>query len=33
MSEEWVGEWMEKRGVRHQLVIATKVSANLLSVI
>lgn len=24
-SEAWVGEWMEKRGVRDQMVIATKV--------
>ncbi|QSZ34208.1 hypothetical protein DSL72_005798 [Monilinia vaccinii-corymbosi] len=23
-SEEWLGEWMEKRGIRDQLVIATK---------
>lgn len=23
-SEEWIGEWMEKRGVRDQMVIATK---------
>ena len=25
-SEEWIGEWMEARGVRDQMVIATKVS-------
>jgi hypothetical protein len=24
-SEEWIGEWMEKRGVREQMVVATKV--------
>ena len=24
-SETWVGEWMEKRGVRDQMVVATKV--------
>lgn len=24
-SEEWVGEWLEKRGVRDEMVIATKV--------
>ncbi|KAI1763897.1 norsolorinic acid reductase [Hypoxylon sp. FL1150] len=23
-SEEWIGEWMEKRGVRDQIVLATK---------
>jgi aryl-alcohol dehydrogenase-like predicted oxidoreductase len=23
-SEAWVGEWMEKRGVRDQIVLATK---------
>ena len=23
-SEQWVGEWMEKRGVREQIVLATK---------
>jgi len=23
-SEQWIGEWMEKRGVRDQMVIATK---------
>ena len=26
-SEEWIGEWMELRGIRDQLVIATKASA------
>lgn len=25
-SELWIGEWMEARGVRDQMVIATKVS-------
>ena len=24
-SEEWIGEWMEKNGVRDQMVVATKV--------
>lgn len=24
-SEEFIGEWMEKRGVRDQMVVATKV--------
>jgi len=24
-SETWIGEWMEKRGVRDEMVIATKV--------
>lgn len=24
-SEEFIGEWMEKRGNRHQMVVATKV--------
>ena len=24
-SEEFIGEWMETRGIRHELVIATKV--------
>ena len=23
-SEEWIGEWMEERGVRDQMVVATK---------
>ena len=27
-SEEFIGEWMEKRGIRDQMVIATKVSRN-----
>lgn len=26
-SEAWIGEWMEKRGVRDQMVVATKVSS------
>ncbi len=26
-SEEFIGEWAEKRGIRDQLVIATKVRA------
>ena len=25
-SEEFIGEWAEKRGIRDQLVIATKAS-------
>ena len=25
-SEQFIGEWMEQRGVRDQMVIATKVS-------
>ncbi len=25
-SEEFLGEWAEKRGIRDQLIIATKVS-------
>ena len=29
-SEEFLGEWMEKRGIRDQLVIATKVCARVL---
>ena len=24
-SEMWIGEWMEQRGVRDQMVVATKV--------
>ena len=28
-SETWIGEWMEKRGVRDQMVIATKVNRHL----
>lgn len=27
-SEEFIGEWMETRGIRDQMVIATKVSAH-----
>lgn len=27
-SEEWIGEWMELRGIRDQLVIATKYTTN-----
>lgn len=27
-SEEWIGEWMETRGVRDEMVIATKFSTN-----
>lgn len=27
-SEEFIGEWAEQRGVRDQLVIATKVSSS-----
>jgi len=27
-SEEWIGEWMGKRGVREDLVIATKYTSN-----
>lgn len=27
-SEEWVGEWMEKRGVRDEIVLATKVRSH-----
>lgn len=26
-SEAWIGEWAEERGIRDQLIIATKVSA------
>jgi len=26
-SEEWIGEWMEKRGNRHEIVLATKFSS------
>ena len=29
-SEEFLGEWMEKRGIRHQMVIATKVCCSVL---
>ncbi|KAK3487674.1 norsolorinic acid reductase [Neurospora hispaniola] len=27
-SEKWIGEWMKKRGIRDQLVIATKYTTN-----
>ncbi|CAK7224111.1 hypothetical protein SBRCBS47491_005437 [Sporothrix bragantina] len=27
-SEQWIGEWMEKRGVRDQMIIATKYTTN-----
>ncbi|RAH45526.1 norsolorinic acid reductase [Aspergillus brunneoviolaceus CBS 621.78] len=27
-SERWIGEWMKKRGVRDQMVVATKFSTN-----
>jgi aryl-alcohol dehydrogenase-like predicted oxidoreductase len=27
-SEEFIGEWAEKRGIRDQLVIATKVGSD-----
>ncbi|KAI0686226.1 Aldo/keto reductase [Earliella scabrosa] len=27
-SEEFIGEWMESRGIRHQMVIATKYTTN-----
>ena len=27
MSEIWIGEWAEERGIRDQLFIATKVSS------
>lgn len=27
-SEAWIGEWMKKRGVRDQMVIATKYTTN-----
>ncbi|EEB90432.1 hypothetical protein MPER_11362, partial [Moniliophthora perniciosa FA553] len=29
-SEEFIGEWMEKRGIRDQIVLATKFSTNYL---
>jgi aryl-alcohol dehydrogenase-like predicted oxidoreductase len=29
-SEEFIGEWAEKRGIRDQLVIATKASPDLI---
>jgi aryl-alcohol dehydrogenase-like predicted oxidoreductase len=28
-SEKWIGEWMEERGVRDQMVVATKVGLRL----
>ncbi|KAH9913143.1 Aldo/keto reductase [Epithele typhae] len=28
-SEEWIGEWMEARGVRDQIVLATKYTSNI----
>ena len=28
-SEEFIGEWMEERGLRDQMVIATKVPSSL----
>jgi aryl-alcohol dehydrogenase-like predicted oxidoreductase len=31
-SEEFIGEWAEKRGIRDQLVIATKASPTFLRV-
>jgi aryl-alcohol dehydrogenase-like predicted oxidoreductase len=30
-SETWVGEWMEERGIRDELVIATKFSSDFAS--
>ncbi len=27
-SEEWIGEWLTKRGVREDMVIATKFTSN-----
>ena len=27
-SEEWIGEWMKKRGVRDDIVLATKYSGH-----
>lgn len=27
-SEEWIGEWMEKRGIRDEMIIATKYTTN-----
>jgi aryl-alcohol dehydrogenase-like predicted oxidoreductase len=30
-SEQWIGEWMEKRGNRDQMVIATKFSTNFIA--
>lgn len=29
-SETWIGEWMEKRGVRDQMVLATKVRTSMM---
>ena len=29
-SEKWIGEWMESRGVRDEMVVATKVGLFLL---
>ena len=26
LSEEWIGEWVEERSIRNQVVIASKVS-------
>ncbi|KAK0231825.1 NADP-dependent oxidoreductase domain-containing protein [Armillaria nabsnona] len=31
-SEEFIGEWAEKRGIRDQLVIATKYTTNFINV-
>jgi aryl-alcohol dehydrogenase-like predicted oxidoreductase len=31
-SEEFIGEWAEKRGIRDQLVIATKASPDFLPI-
>lgn len=30
-SEQWIGEWMKKRGVRDEMVIATKFTTNVRS--
>lgn len=32
-SEQFIGEWAEKRGIRDQLVIATKVSSGIVRTI
>jgi aryl-alcohol dehydrogenase-like predicted oxidoreductase len=32
-SEQFIGEWAEKRGIRDQLVIATKASTRLSSIL
>jgi aryl-alcohol dehydrogenase-like predicted oxidoreductase len=32
-SEKWIGEWMESRGVRDRMVVATKVGPSRLTVI